>query len=165
VEREREPVTPVDRQQLLVGHGAEHLRGSTRCAQSLPRQGGPAESHGRARRCAMAAGRWWSASGHFRFHAASVRASGPSRGNLRLTIDRRARAESLRHDAHRAGGQNLPRRKIIFDREYDLIDEAMERKERPRNRSQIQMQSRFSAALRILCAPLFGQMLRRLLPH
>src|SRR6202011_5202583 len=29
-----------------------HLRGSTRCAQSLPRQGGPAESHRRTRRCA-----------------------------------------------------------------------------------------------------------------
>src|SRR6202011_55259 len=29
-----------------------HLRGSTRYAQSLPRQGGPAESHGRTRRCA-----------------------------------------------------------------------------------------------------------------
>src|SRR6202023_4215778 len=27
-------------------------RGSTRCPQSLPRQGGPAESHGRTRRCA-----------------------------------------------------------------------------------------------------------------
>jgi hypothetical protein len=27
VEREREPVTPVDRQQLLVGHGAECMVG------------------------------------------------------------------------------------------------------------------------------------------
>ena len=36
----------------LSEQAVPHLLGSTRCAQSLPRQGGPAESHGRTRRCA-----------------------------------------------------------------------------------------------------------------